>query len=87
MTPKEVAQWMIDQMGDRQRLYQESIVLKIKNECGLEHVYRNTNGNWAISKDVLKEFRTLSEDTLVWERGERAWRRKKPTDKPGRTVD
>jgi hypothetical protein len=78
---------MIVQIGDGHRLYQETIVRKIMNECVREHVYKNANGNWAISKEVLKEFRLLSEDDFVWECGDRAWRRKRPTDKPGRAVD
>ena len=49
--------------------------MKIEQTCGEEHVYTNKNGNFAISKDVLKEFRKLTEGKVKWERGERAWRR------------
>lgn len=78
MAPREVAEWMLEQMGDSHWLYQEIIVRKIKEKWGDEFTYRNQNGNPAISRAVLAEFRKLTADTLVWERGERAWRRRKP---------
>lgn len=74
MTPEEVAVFMLASMGDKKWLYQEVIVTKIRKECGEEHTYLNENGNWAISKAVLKAFRGLTADTLIWERGDRAWR-------------
>ncbi|MGK9261191.1 hypothetical protein KXS15_09530 [Sinorhizobium meliloti] len=78
MSARDVAQWMVDQMGTSARLYQETIVRKIKKHWGDDYVYKNQNGNLAISKEVLKEFKALTEESLVWERGERAWRRKRP---------
>jgi hypothetical protein len=82
MTPSEVAQFMLDSMGDKSWLYQETIVQKIKRECGEEHVWRNPNGNLAIKPNVLAAFRKLTEGKLVWSRGERAWR----TIRPGQIV-
>lgn len=73
-TPKDVADWMYGQFNSSRWLYQESIVYKIKNQFGLDFVYRNTNGNYAISKEVLKHFRELTEGQAIWERGSRAWR-------------
>lgn len=78
MSAKEVADWMVAEMGDGHWLYQETIVYKMKSRWGADYVYTNSNGNPAISKEVLKEFRKLTEETLVWERGSRAWRRRKP---------
>jgi hypothetical protein len=49
--------------------------------------YMNANGNPAISKQVLKEFRALTDGTLVWERGERAWRPAKPHEEGKRGVE
>jgi len=45
------------------------------------HVYTNQNGNLAISKEVLEEFRKLD---VVWERDERCWRKRTNLDKPAR---
>ena len=74
-TAKDVAKWMLDQLEGGQYLYQEMVVYKIKSEFGDDFTYLNANGNLAIGKDVLKEFRKLSEGIVVWERGEKAWRR------------
>lgn len=83
-TPESIAQWMLDQLTERPRLYQETVVRQIRNEFGEEWSYRNANGNWAIDKRVLAAFRRLSDDDVIWERGDRAWRRRREHDKPGR---
>ena len=76
MTPKEVAQWMLDQMGDSDLLYQDSIAERIQTSCGEDFVYKSKNGKCGIRKSVLAEFRKLTQGQLVWVLGERAWRRK-----------
>jgi hypothetical protein len=76
MTPKEVAQWMLDQMGGSDLLYQDSIAERIETSCGEEFVYKNKNGKRGIRKAVLAEFRKLTQGQLVWVLSERAWRRK-----------
>ena len=60
-----------------------SRVLNRRREAG----YRNENGNDAISEDVLKEFRKLTEHTAIWERGERMWRTRRDKDKAGRAQE
>jgi Family of unknown function (DUF6953) len=76
MTSKEVAQWMLDQMGDSDWLHQEAIAERIQMSCGEEFIYRNKNGKRGIRKAVLAEFRKLTQGQLVWVLSERAWRRK-----------
>jgi len=83
-TPKEVAEFMMREMETSHYLYQETVVHRIKQIFGAEFVYPNANGNDAISPKVLKEFRKLSGDQVIWERGSRAWRKRKPSDKPTR---
>ena len=84
MTSREVAEFMLASQGDRKWLDQEVVVAKIRKECGEEHTYTNPNGNWAISKKVLAEFRKLTADTHVWERGDRAWRLRTDRDVAGK---
>lgn len=84
MTPREVAEFMLASQGDRKRLDQEVVVRKIRRECGEEHTYKNANGNWAISREVLSEFRKLTADTHIWERGARTWRLRTERDPPGK---
>jgi hypothetical protein len=76
MTSKEVAQWMLDQMGASHWLHQEAIAQRIQISFGEEFVYRNKNGKFGIRKAVLVEFKRLTQGQLVWVHSERAWRRK-----------
>jgi len=85
-TAKDVAAWMAKQMTTGALLYQETVVGEIRDEFGADFVYENDNGNLAIAKEVLKEFRILTPD-VVWMKGERAWRKKEPNESGGRTVD
>jgi len=81
---KDVAEYMLKHLQEAQHLYQEVIVYKIRNDFGDEFVYTNENCNLAIDRKVLKEFRKLTEGTVVWERGERMWRKRKSHDPPNR---
>ena len=51
---------------------------------GDDFVYINENGNLAIEKKVLNVFRKLTDDSVVWSRGERMWRLREENDEPGR---
>jgi hypothetical protein len=46
-------------------MYQETVVYEILDRFGEEFVYDNENGNLAIARPVLKEFRKLTEDSVV----------------------
>ena len=88
MTPKEVAQWMLDELTRVKYLDQEVVVYAIKDKFGSEFTYDNENGNLAIDKGVLREFSKLTVNTVVWERGARLWRFRENYDPPGeRQVD
>jgi hypothetical protein len=83
-TPKDVAQWMLEELKRETYLYQNMVVYDIEEKFGEEFTYINDNGNPAIDQRVLKEFRKLTEQTVVWERGERLWRLREDYDDPGR---
>jgi Family of unknown function (DUF6953) len=78
---------MVDQLKGQHWLYQEMVVSEILEKFGEEFVYYNENGNLAISRPVLREFRKLTEGTVVWERSARAWRPREGHDPEGRQVD
>jgi hypothetical protein len=86
-TPEEVAGWMLSELERTTSLDQESAVWNIKKRFGDKFVYENENGNLAIGRDVLAAFRKLSGDNVVWERGERAWRKRGGFDRAGRQQD
>ena len=83
----DVAQWMKSELENTNWLYQETVVYKIKELFGDTFVYLNANGNLSIDKKVLAKFRKLTNDTVIWERGEKAWRKRQGYDAPGRQQD
>jgi len=84
MTDKQVAEWMWATVNERTYFYQEVAVHYILSNFGEQFTYINESGNSAISKKVLAEFKKLSGDKVVWERGSRAWRLRTQYDDPGR---
>jgi hypothetical protein len=82
-----VARWMADQLAGDQPLYQNEAADEIQDRFGDDFTYENDNGNLAISRSVLKAFRALTEETVVWDRSERAWRRRESHDGPGRQAE
>lgn len=83
----EVAKWLLEKIERENYVYQEDVVYKIQENFGKEFVYSNENGNLAISKGVLKQFRKISEHSVVWVKGERCWRKREGYDSLGRQVD
>lgn len=75
VTAKTVADWMFQTINQTGYMYQGAIVSEIQKKYGGSFVYQNENGNLAISKDVLKIFRSLIKDKFEWDKGEKAWRK------------
>lgn len=86
-TAEEVASFMLTEIDKGMYVYQETIVYQISSQFGSQFTYYNENGNLAISKEVLKAFRKISKDKVVWLRGDRAWRLRQASDRPGRQQD
>jgi hypothetical protein len=83
-TAQEVAQWMVEKIHKDGVLYQDEAATAIADKFGEKFTYINDNGNVAISRAVLKEFRKLTEKYVVWERGERMWRERGIFDEKGK---
>ena len=87
-THLDVANWMVQQFEKKGSLYQEDVVTEIPKKFGKEFTYINQNGNLAIDREVLKEFRSLTEAEVVWDRSERMWRKREHYDpSSGRSVE
>lgn len=84
---KSVAEWMAEEVMRQHSLYQETVVYDIHKRFGKEFTYFNPNGNLAIHRKILAEFNKLTADSVVWERGERCWRKRADYDSPGRQQD
>jgi hypothetical protein len=87
VTADDVATWMMGEVERDGVLYQESAAGDIEQRFGAEFAPANESGNSAIRRDVLAAFRALSGATVVWERGERLWRKRASFDEPGRRQD
>jgi hypothetical protein len=84
----DAARWMLGAFeSGGGYLAQDDAALEIQRRFGDEFTYDNQNGNLAIRRDVLDEFRSLTADTVVWLRTERAWRRREPGDPAGRMAE
>jgi hypothetical protein len=79
-TALEIAHWMLDELTRDGELYQEIAVSQIALKFGYEFTYDNENGNLAIRRDVLAAFRILTENSVVWDRENRLWRKRDSTD-------
>jgi len=86
VTPETIAPWMVRRLNeDKQgRLYQSDAVAEIAKRFGEEYTYTNDNGNPAIDKRILRAFKKITGDTVVWERWDFCWRKRRDGDDPGR---
>lgn len=75
---------MLEELEDQQVVHQDYLVEEIIGRFGVGFTYINANGNRAIDRKVLREFFRLTNETVVWMRGERAWRMRENHDPPGR---
>ena len=86
-TPQEVAQWMAEQLVHQVYLYPEDVVGDLREQLGEQFVYQTASGYPAISRAVLRAFRKLTANTVVWEQSGRSWRKRAGYDRPGRHAD
>jgi hypothetical protein len=84
-TAQDVAQWMLSETKKTGYLEQAWAVSEIEDRFGEEFTYINDRGANAIDREVLKAFRELSGNTVVWARVSRYWRPRESGDEPGRT--
>ena len=87
-TARDVAEFMVTLIPPGHgRRAQERASAMIRKRFGMSYVQKNKNGNWGIRPDVLKEFNKLTStepNDLVWMMASQTWRRRQPTDAPGR---
>lgn len=83
MTEQEAAEWMLEQFEAKRFLYQEEAATHLLHLQDETLAYYDGNGNVCVGKGVLKIFNTLTPDT-VYERADKFWRDRLPSDQPGR---
>jgi hypothetical protein len=87
-TARDVAEFIVTLIPPgRGQLPQSRVSASVRSKFGMDYVQKNKNGNWGIRPDVLKAFNTLTcaePNDLVWIMSSQTWRRRQPTDAPGR---
>lgn len=82
----DVARWMLTQMADGSPLHQLFAAQYVVRHFGRQFVYTNRNRNLALTTEVLREFLSLSQDTVVWTRRTRCWRLRRHDDPKNRRM-
>lgn len=83
MTTDEAVQWMLERFARNRCLYQDEAASNFLHLKDSTLAYYDANGNVCIAKDILKKFNDATPDA-VYERADKFWRPRLPTDQPGR---
>lgn len=83
MTPQEAAEWMLQQYEAKRFLYQEEAATHLLHLHDEQLAYYDKSGNVCVGKEVLICFNRLTPG-CVYERGEKYWRERLPSDQGGR---
>jgi len=81
---RDVAEWMLARVKDVGFLPQYLAAAMIRSDFGEDFVHRSKTLSLAINDDVLREFRKLSRDDVVWELREMRWALRQKFHKAGR---
>jgi hypothetical protein len=83
-TTTDVAQWMLSAIEERGELTQNDAFYGINKQFGSGFTTITNSGSPSIKGGVLTAFKKLTEETIVWERGDKKWRKREFYDAPGR---
>jgi hypothetical protein len=83
-TANNVALWMLSVIEQHGELSQNNAYYLINKQFGSGFTTVTSSGIPSIKASVLTAFKKLTEDTIVWERGEKKWRRREFYDVSGR---
>jgi hypothetical protein len=83
MIPTEAAEWMLQQFEAKRFLYQEEAATHLLHLHDEQLAYFDAAGNACVGKKVLAAFNKLTPD-VVYERTDKFWRDRLPSDQPGR---
>lgn len=80
----DVAAWMLSVIEEKGELSQNDAYYYINKNFGSGFTTVTNSGSPSIKGSVLTAFKKISEATVVWERGEKKWRKREFYDAPGR---
>jgi uncharacterized protein DUF6953 len=73
-SPKDVAEWMYEQVNQKAVLWQAYAVVEIADRFGKSFIDNDKSGEPVVSQMVLAEFRRLSGDAVIWDEDLAQWR-------------
>jgi hypothetical protein len=83
--PAEViALWMLSMFRKTGGLTQKQAVWGIRELYGAQYLMTSARGRQTLPQPILKAFKRLDPDGIVWSTHRRAWRPRQPEDPPGR---
>jgi hypothetical protein len=83
ITAKEIGDWMVDEYQRcGECLDRRSVAERIQRQFGGAHVYRGPTGELYVQSAVLNAFRKGRPSDAVFCWGNRAWRKRRPSDPP-----
>ena len=83
-TATDVAQWMLSVIQEQGELSQNNAYYQINKQFGTGFTTVTNSGSPSISRSVLTAFKKISDDVVIWERGDKKWRKREFYDAPGR---
>jgi len=84
ITPGDVAQWMLSVIQEQGELSQNNAYYEINKQFGSGFTSITNSGSPSVGRSVLTAFRKISDDLVIWERGDKKWRKREFYDAPGR---
>jgi len=80
----DVAAWMLSVIQEHGELTQNNAFYEINKLFGSGFTTITNSGSPSIKGGVLTAFKKISNDTVIWERGDKRWRKREFYDAPGR---
>jgi hypothetical protein len=84
ITSNDVAEWMLITIQELGELSQNDAFYEINKRFGSGFTTISNSGSPSLGRGVLTAFRKISDDTVIWERGDKKWRKREFFDAPGR---
>lgn len=78
------SQWMLKELERAGCVYQDDVVDYILKNKADALLRENSDGNLVVGLELLKEFKKITETTVVWVKSGFYWRWRVAEDEPGR---
>lgn len=84
MKAPDATLWMLSKLKQDGCIYQDDVVDYLVKANAEDLLRENADGNLVVGAPLLKAFREVTEDSVVWVKPDKYWRWRVPEDEPGR---